>query len=265
MLTTNALLAAHGAFDGWSSGVTYYATDDFAAGNRRLSPWYAKAYDSLRERRVDVAAVTEEILCRIAPAGRSVVVPNGIDPAEWHVLPEPPSWFTALPRPRLLYTGGLMDRIDAQIVRQISAANPGGSLVFVGHLIEPDHFRFADDLPNVSIHAAVGREALVGLVAGADAGVIPHVINDMTRTMSPLKAYEYLAGGLPVVATPLPELRRLGGSRVVLREPGSFSDGIDAALRMGRSDESERQRFIDANSWPSRYDRLLDFVDGADV
>ncbi|WP_026911200.1 glycosyltransferase [Patulibacter minatonensis] len=259
LLTTNAFLAAHGRLDDWTSGVTYYATDDFAAGERRLSPWYARAYETLRRNGTDVAAVTDEILRRIEPSGRSLVVPNGIEPHEWTTRVEPPAWFAALPRPRLLYTGGLMDRVDQRIVRELSAAHPDASIVFVGNLIEPDHFAFVDELPNVSVHPAVGRRELTGLVFAADVGIVPHHVNAMTRTMSPLKAYEYLAGGLPVVATPLPELERLG-NRVVLRRADDFSKGVLEALRMGRGSEDERLGFIGANSWASRYEELLAFT-----
>jgi glycosyltransferase involved in cell wall biosynthesis len=263
VLTTNALLAAYGDFDDWDARVVYYATDDFAVPGRRLSAVYADAYPILRDRGVDVAAVTGEIVRRIDPAGRALVVPNGIEPSEWRDDGDPPAWFAALPRPRLLYVGVLMDRVDPEIVRRLSAAYREGSIVFVGPNHAPEHFSFAETLENVTIHAPVGRGEIVRLVRGADVGIVPHYVNDFTRGMSPLKVYEYLAGGLPVVTVDLPEMRRLGG-RVIVCEPDRVADGAGRALAMGRAAESDRERFIEQNSWGARYEALLDFADDSE-
>ena len=75
--------------------------------------------------------------------------------------------------------------------------------------------------------------------------------------MSPLKLYEYLAGGRPVAATDLPPVQTVDPRIVRVREGESFADGVAAALDRGPLSEDERLAFIDANSWQRRHDELL--------
>jgi hypothetical protein len=75
--------------------------------------------------------------------------------------------------------------------------------------------------------------------------------------MSPLKLYEYLAGGRPVAASDLPPVRAADPRIVCVPEGGSFTDGVDEALRRGPLPEDARLAFIDANSWSRRHEQIL--------
>ncbi len=72
-----------------------------------------ESYARLRPRGRPVVAVSQAILDRIEPTGASVVVPNGVEPAEW-VGPQPadPPWLADIPHPRALYVGTLDSRLD---------------------------------------------------------------------------------------------------------------------------------------------------------
>jgi hypothetical protein len=72
--------------------------------------------------------------------------------------------------------------------------------------------------------------------------------------MSPLKLYEYLAGGAPVAALDLPPIRHIS-PRVVIRE--KLGRAIGEALTLGRAPESERRAFAEANSWRRRQEPIL--------
>jgi hypothetical protein len=75
--------------------------------------------------------------------------------------------------------------------------------------------------------------------------------------MSPLKLYEYLAGGRPVAATDLPPVRAVDPRIVRVGDGESFADGVAEVLDRGPLTDDERLAFIDANSWERRHDRLL--------
>jgi glycosyltransferase involved in cell wall biosynthesis len=261
VITTHPLIAGFAPLE-WADSVTFYAYDDLAESPplRHLWPAYEEAYRRIRELGRGVAAVAPAILERIQPSGPSAVVANGVDPDEWAAPGPPPPWFEALPRPRLLYVGSLESRIDVVSLERAARALPDAAFVLVGPLLEPAPFAALRELPNVTLRPSVGREQVVALVAAADACLIPHLRNGLTEAMSPLKLYEYLAGGAPVAALDLPPIRDVS-PRVAIRD--DLVTAIEAALAIGRAPEEERRRFAAANSWASRQARIVELALGS--
>lgn len=263
VITTHPLVAGFAPLE-WASSVTYYAYDDLAElpELRRGRPAILEAYRRLRELGRGVAAVSPAILDVIRPTGPGIVVPNGVDPEEWSRPQPAPGWFRSLPGPRLLYVGSLESRVDVEALARAARALPDASFALVGPLLEPDHFAALRPLPNVHFSPPASRSEVVGLVTAADACLLPHLDNALTRAMSPLKLYEYLAGGAPVAALDLEPIRDVS-PRVVIRE--DLGGAITGALALGRAPESERRAFAEANSWKSRHEAILRLALGAEV
>jgi glycosyltransferase involved in cell wall biosynthesis len=236
--------------------VTFYAWDDLAElpELRRSRPAILEAYRRVRELGRGVVAVSPAILDTIRPSGPGVVVPNGVDPVEWSSPRPTPDWFLSLPGPRLFYVGSLESRIDVDAIATAARSLPDASFVLVGPLLEPDHFAELRRLPNVHLRSPASRAEVVGLVTAADVCLLPHVNNALTRAMSPLKLYEYLAGGAPVAALDLPPIRDVS-PRVVIRD--DLGPAIAEALALGRAPDSERRAFAEDNSWKSRQETIL--------
>ena len=247
----------------WARAVTWYAIDDWAA-HPAYRPWwdaYRESYDRVRVRGRRVAAVSSVLLERLAPTGPSAVVPNGLDPDEWLGETTPPDWLPGLSRPVLVYAGSLDLRLDIEWLSHLAREMPAGTIVLVGAIVDEAHLAPLRVAPNVQIRPPLDRGPLTGLIRGADVGLLPHRRNALTEAMSPLKLFEYLAAGLPVAATDLPPIRRIDHPRVVLAAPGGdFTDACRRALELGRAPDSERLRFIEANSWQVRHDQLLDLA-----
>jgi glycosyltransferase involved in cell wall biosynthesis len=259
VVTANPLFAGFADFD-WAGPVTFFCRDDWSAFEpyQRWWPAYGEAVTGMRRRHRRVVAVSETILDRIAPTGRHAVVPNGIDPDEWRHLPPPPPWFATRPSPRLLYVGSLQSRIDVQQLLELATAFPGGSLTLVGPLLDAGHFAPLQDVPNITFHPPVPRAQIPGLIAHADVGLIPHVRSPLTEGMCPLKLYEYLAAGIPVVAVDLPAIAGVS-NRVVLVPPSQEMVGAaHRALTLGPASDAERLAFVTESSWERRFDALLD-------
>lgn len=255
VITTHPLIAGFAPLE-WTSSVTFYAYDDLAASRplRRLWPAYREAYRRIRESGRAVAAVAPAILEQIQPSGPSAVVPNGVDPEEWATLGPAPEWFTDLPGPRLLYVGSLESRVDVGAIVSAAEAMPDASFVLVGPLLDAAHFERLRGLANVHFFPPAPRAEVVALVAAADACLIPHVDSPLTRAMSPLKLYEYLAGGAPVAALDLPPICDVS-PRVLIRD--DLTEAIAAALALGRSSDRERLEFAEANSWQQRQESIV--------
>ena len=261
VITADPLLAGFGEFD-WAGPVTYYGWDDWTAFEPRRHHWdaYDAAFARLRLKRRSVVAVSDEVAARIAPTGRCVVVPNGIDPAEWSRLQPAPDWFTARPVPRLLYVGSLQSRIDTEQLRRLALAFPSGSLTLVGTIWDPAHFESLRDIPNVMFHPQLPRSAIPGIIGAADVGLIPHLLSRFTAAISrPLKLYEYLAAGAPVVAhETAPGLTGLSDRVIAVPPGGDMVPAVRRALAFPPQPEAERHAFVQEHSWDRRIEALLD-------
>lgn len=261
IVTAHPFVAAFAELE-WAGPVTLLATDDWAAhpAYQRWQPAYLAAYERIARRCLRVCAVTETILERIAPLGPAAVVPNGVDPGEWVDVAPPPEWMAALPGPRFLYVGTLDSRLDVDAVLEIARAWPDGSVVLAGPLVDESRLEALRSEPNVVLPGAVPRAQVASLVRAADACLVPHVRTPLTEAMSPLKIFEYLAGGGPVVASDLPPMRGIEGPVTLVAPGGDFVAAARAALAKGAMSEPERQQFIQANSWSRRCAEVLELA-----
>ena len=115
-----------------------------------------------------------------------------------------------LQRPRLLFMGAIdAYKLDLTLLHQLAVRNPGWSLVLIGPVGECDPSTDISDLeacPNVQFIGPINYDALPSWLAHADLGLLPLQVNGYTRHMFPMKFFEYLSSGLPVVATAIPAL-----------------------------------------------------------
>lgn len=260
LITTNPLVAGFAEAE-WASSVVYFARDDWASSPplQRWHPAFRRAYVEIRRRRRPVIAVSRPLLERIDPTGESLVVHNAVDPAEWRRPPAPPEWLHRLPRPWCVYAGSVDDRLDLDLVRRLASA---GTVVLAGPVKHEEHIGPLRLVPSVHLPGHLPRPVVTGLIAAADVCLLTHRRTPLTEAMDPIKIYEYLAAGCPVIATDLtpvrdisPRVRRLGPGEdpvSVLRE----------VLTWPAVDEAERLTFVDRNSWASRHVGLLHFALG---
>ena len=262
VITAHPLIAGFGRFE-WAGPVTYYANDDLTAHPplRRWWPAYEASNARMRAAGRRAVGLTPKSLQSVDPSGPGAVIPTGLIPAEWREPGPAPSWFLELPGPRMVYVGTLDERIDPVAVRSLAAAHREGSVVLIGRDGDRGPVAKLGELPNVHLKPPIAREELIGVVAAADLGLVPHVRSGQTEAMSPLKLFEYLGAGIPVAATDLPGIAPVCPGRVRLAQGGEdFAAAATAALELGRWAGDSRQEFIDENSWSARFDALLDLA-----
>lgn len=259
VITASPFAAGYSGFD-WAAGATYYARDDWSElpGRRPWWPAIGEAYRRIRESRMPVVAVSQAILDRIEPQGAGVVVPNGVEPSEWSGdAPPPPDWLAAIPGPRALYVGTLDSRLDLDGLRELAARRPELQIILLGVVGDAASVAALAGIPSIHVHGPVGRDELVAAVRNVDVCLVSHVRTALTEAMSPLKIYEYLAGGSPVLSIDLPPVRGIDPRVLLTATTAEFADVLDDALALGRAPEHERLAFVAANSWRSRHDAIL--------
>ncbi|MFE5307574.1 glycosyltransferase, partial [Isoptericola sp. NPDC056605] len=134
--------------------------------------------------------------------------------------------------PTAVYVGTLhADRLDVGLCEDTARALDGvGSLVLVGpvSLERPDVDRLRR--AGVVVLGARPFDAVPAYLQHADALVVPHVVDDFTDSLDPLKLYEYRAVGRPVVSTPVAGFRDTADPRVAVASPEGFAAAVRDAL-----------------------------------
>jgi glycosyltransferase involved in cell wall biosynthesis len=161
-----------------------------------------------------------------------------------------------LPRPRAIYTGTIDDRFEMRLIELTAGAV--GSLIMIGYHDDPSVIRWLRSIDDVYVFDSVGQVELAATVQACDLGIIPHRDQACFRAMSPLKLFEYLAAGLPVLSVDLPGVYGVDDDRVRICRREEWAQALSQALQMGRASEDRRLRFIDEVAWARRMQPVVD-------
>jgi len=147
-----------------------------------------------------------------------------------------PAAFDGLTGPIIGFTGSLRQETDMALLTEVIGLAPDLSFVFVGP-VTVDVDRLATRA-NVRFLGAVSHPDVVKYTASFDAGILPYVLTDYTADVMPMKLKEFVAAGLPIVSTHLPEICRFAD-----QHPGtiSFADRPEtfvAALRTALAEDT---------------------------
>lgn len=191
------------------------------------------------------------------------VAPHGVDHALFAralTLTELPAELTAIPGPRVGFYGTLRDWVDLELIAHVAKARPEYSIVLIGQVLTD--VAVLRGLPNVYLLGQREHDELPAYCAGFDVAMIPYRIDDRMPFVNPLKLREYLAAGLPVVSTPVPEVVRLGALCRVAETPSQFVAAIDAEM-LERSPESRaaRSAAMKNETWSARVSEVMRVVD----
>jgi glycosyltransferase involved in cell wall biosynthesis len=174
-----------------------------------------------------------------------------------------PADLAAIPRPRLAYVGVLSDfKIDLELVEHAVAQRPDWHVVFIGDEREGQNSSAIARLKTCSNVHFLGWKPYAQLpsyLRGIDVALLPQRINDYTRAMFPMKYFEYLAAGRPVVATPLPALAEFSALHRQANTPEAFLDVIGSALEDPLVVPID-DPVLQSHSWESRLDAMLDRI-----
>ncbi len=244
--------------------VIYHCVDEYTAfsGVSRNALVHMER-DLLRQ--ADIVFTSSEQLCR---ERRTVnlnthFVPHGVDVAHFARAIDPatvvPEELARLPRPIVGFIGLLADWVDFTLVRALALARPTWSVVLVGKAATD--LTLLRDLPNVHVLGHKPYSLLPGFCRGFDVGIIPFRMNELTVRANPLKLREYLAAGLPVVSTPLPEVARYDGLVLLASGSEAFVTGVEAAMEE-RSEAGARRRveIMRREGWEVRVEEMSSLI-----
>jgi glycosyltransferase involved in cell wall biosynthesis len=157
----------------------------------------------------------------------------------------------SLPKPILGFTGLLADWVDLAVLAELAKRRPEWSIVLIGR--SDVDLKIFEGLSNVHLLGHRPYDRLPEFLRGFDVALLPFVNNELTVNANPLKLREYLAAGLPVIASPIPEVARYAGLVALANTAEEYEKEIDAVLEKGESGPSEvRSARMASESWDSK-------------
>jgi glycosyltransferase involved in cell wall biosynthesis len=266
VLWLNPHSAVHMAGHMGESAVVYDITDDWISLTQ--SPALAKLTEE-QDRALcalaDAVIVCSSHLYAIKKdlARNLYLIPNGVDLAHYaHVADrcgELPRAAAQWKRPVLGYTGTIHpDRVDISLVEALAKRMPEASVVLVG----PNHLSAEQMKPlnaqsNLHFTGPVPYKEIPGYMRAFDVCITPHLVTPFTESLNPIKLWEYLAAGLPIVSTDVAGFRDFPSLVRIARSPAEFESEARAALQEEPSLREERQREAAKHSWSSRLDDIV--------
>jgi glycosyltransferase involved in cell wall biosynthesis len=165
-------------------------------------------------------------------------------------------------RPIIGYVGAVSEWFDGQLLFDVAKARPEWQFDIYGAILGAD-VAACRTLPNVNFFGEISYDYVPGVLANFDICIIPFRLNPLTFSTNPVKVYEYLASGRPVISTALPELVNMENVDVLCAT--SVEDFVSKAeLMLKVSDSPERivcrQNFASQNDWSARVADLVNLL-----
>jgi len=166
----------------------------------------------------------------------------------------------AMARPRIGYAGVIDERIDYDLLREITALRPEWQFVMLGPVVkvDPAGLPKADNLHWLGLHA---YDDLPAYFSHWNVAMMPFAMNESTRYISPTKTPEFLAAGLPVVSTPIRDVVRPYGDLGLAHIASSAEEFViraeeAMAYHMGMKWRERADAFLQSMSWDSIWESM---------
>jgi glycosyltransferase involved in cell wall biosynthesis len=195
------------------------------------------------------------------------LVRNGVDYAAYSAAlkdPDLPPDLSAIKTPRLGYSGLIGDRLDIGMLREMAQEHPHWSLVFLG---EARVSQQAEDwqamlvLPNVHYLGRVDVSRVPYYLKGFQVGLMPYARGRESENISPLKLYDYMAAGLPVVSSDIPAAREFSQYVHLAGSSDGFAQAaMDALSNTTPERRQEWRQIATQHTWEARVEQLSDLI-----
>lgn len=236
----------------WADDASEHLLFSSAARRRRIAAW-----EEDMARGADLVFVSSRELLRRrgSPNPRTHLVPHGAPSPAARSEPAPQE-IRGLPRPRIGFMGTLSEWVDLDLLKDLATARPSWSFVFVGpRRTRAEALR---GLPNVRMVGPKPHDEALRFLSALDVALIPYRLAPAMAAASPVKLHEYLAYGLPVVSTDLPEIREHAPPVTIATGPEGFLTAIERALADGPAAGPRR-----GTPWEERVDEMVALISRA--
>ncbi len=241
----------------------YECVDDFTAARGLVNSRVIKAMEQRLIAVCDLLIVTAAALrdSRQAGARRVALIPNGVEADHFARAADPATpvaeALAGLRHPIVGYLGSLNYWIDTALLGRIAREHPDWTIVHVGPRDLLANTAPLEGLPNFVTTGRVPYEEVPRYVKAFDVCVNPYVLDGVAEHCSPLKLYEYLATGKPVVSVDMPEARQFGDIIAVASSADQFIAMVEQALTDGNALSARRMAEAQRHTWRGRFMQVI--------
>lgn len=166
-----------------------------------------------------------------------------------------------IPHPIIGFVGVIQDWIDLDLIKAVALEHPEWSVVLVGPVGVGVDVSELSKLPNVYLLGRKDINELPGYLKAFDVCLNPFKINELTDKVSPLKFYEYLASGKPIVSVDMPGVKDFSEIIYIANNSEEFIHKITEALESETElKQKERLQVAAQNSWESRVEFMMEKI-----
>lgn len=248
------------------SRVIYHCTDEFTEFSGTDRQAIADMESRLMQKADAVVVCSERLRQSKWKQGiQSSLVTHGVDVNHFRMACNPhvdvPADIAAIPGPIIGFFGLIEDWVDLRLIASLAKARPAWSFVLIGKLVTDDSP--VRGLPNVHLLGRKDYGQLPAYCKALDVALLPFVINELTLASNPLKLREYLAAGLPVISSAIPEAERLAGLVEIASTDQEFLQKIDNQIAAGltKSDRLRLSHSMDSETWDHKVEELSRVVE----
>ena len=242
----------------------YHCIDEFAAGTTGRKRRTITALEAELLNRVDLVFANSLLTYNNKRRlnYNTYRIPSGADVEHFAKALDPATLvhpaIATIPHPIAGYVGNINNKLDIPLLAAVAARLPDWQFVFIGQPYpQVVDLRPLQKLPNVHFLGRFPFAEIPALVKGMDVCLLPYADTEFARYRSPLKLYEYLAAGKPIVSTNHPEVQEFAQWVKIASTPDEFATAVVQALE---EDSPEKQccriRLSQQHSWNRRVDEM---------
>ncbi len=165
-------------------------------------------------------------------------------------------------RPALVYLSQINERLDVELLRAIALARPQWTVIMAGPLVCGEAVVAPlQGLANVLWTGPLPYQEAAALAAQADVCLLPHREDALTGVLDPIKIYDYLATGRPIVSTAVAMHPDVAPLVRVASGPRAFIEAVESALAEPPSAAERRARAAKAHTWAARARQAADVLE----
>ena len=240
------------AVDDWSKHASYIKYIDLLEKN----------YQYINMNADYIFTVSPQLEKKFSRSEKVYFMPNGVDFSHWQQREKIINRDIAdLPRPIIGYIGTIQDRFNIDIIKAISKKLPKASIVLIGPIWYKKLKSELVKINNVFVLGPKPYNQAPTYVQQFDIGIIPNHFDDFEKTTDPMKIYNYLACGKPIVCSYLPANEKLQPFVRVGDNAQNFADTVAQAYAENNKEKYlERIEFAKEQGWNNRLQQMLDIV-----